>query len=76
MLSSESDDSSSADSEIDGGLRSVVLALADAMVGAETVEAFFSAVSLLASANDLVNGKVPSGRVTKGELELDHIDDI
>lgn len=76
MLSSASGDSRSAGLESNGGLRCIVLALADAMVGAEAVEALFSAVSLLASANDLVNGKMPSGRVTKGELELDHVDEI
>lgn len=76
MLSNGSDASSSADFESNGGLRSGVLALADAMVGAEAVEGLISAVSLLASANDLVNGKMPRGRVTKGELELDLVDDL
>lgn len=74
--------SKTAESEsINGGLRSVLLALADAAIGAETMDALFAAVSVLASANDLANGKTPSRGVGKGmarsefNLEVD-VDDF
>lgn len=61
----------------DGGVRAVLLALADAVVGAEAMEELFAAVSLLASANDLVNGKIPSRRIARGEVNLEvDVDDF
>lgn len=75
MLSGASDSSRAAESESNnGGMRTVLLALADAVVGAEAMEALFAAVSVLASANDLANGKAPSrgmGKgLTQGEVNL------
>lgn len=54
-----------------GGVREVLLALTDAVFGAEAVEALFAAASLLASANDLANGKTASRRITRGEINLE-----
>lgn len=82
MVSGASDSSRAAESySNNGGMRTVLLALADAVVGAEAMEAFFAAVSVLASANDLANGKTPSRGMGKGltqgevNLELD-VDDF
>lgn len=54
-----------------GGVRTVLLALADAVVGAEAMEALFAAVSVLASANDLANGKSPGRGIARGEVSLE-----
>lgn len=55
-----------------GSVRALALAMADAVVGAEAMDAVCSAVSILASANDLANGRLPRGqRGARGELELD-----
>lgn len=69
MVSGASDSSKNAESST-GGVRAVVLALADAIVGAEAMEALFAAVSVLASANDLANGKIPSRGIARGEVKL------
>ena len=82
-------------SELDGGdggfggwgLRDVFLALADAIIGSETVAPASSAVSMLAMVSDIVsnNGRTPSivnsnagtkrvGTAVRGELEMDDID--
>lgn len=67
------------------GLRDVLFALANAVVGSETMASASSAVSMLAMVNDIVsnNGRTPSissstakktmGSV-RGELEMDDID--
>lgn len=65
------------------GLRDVFLAMADAIIGPETVASASSAVSMLAMVNDIVHpdGRTPSLRNTsknvgavRGELEMDDID--
>lgn len=66
------------------GLRDVFFALANAVVGSETVASASSAVSMLAMVNDIVsnNGRTSSIRNTstknegavRGELEMDDID--
>ncbi|CAM9348876.1 unnamed protein product [Laminaria digitata] len=79
-------------SDLDGGdnsgfgLRDVLLALADAVIGSETISSASSAVSMLAMVNDIVsdNGRTPSISNTsskngglgtaRGELEMDDID--
>lgn len=59
--------------ESTGSVRSVVFALVDAIVGVDAMEALFSTISLLASANDLAKGKMPNERVRagRGDLEID-----
>ncbi|CAB1112927.1 unnamed protein product [Ectocarpus sp. CCAP 1310/34] len=59
--------------ESTGGVRSVIFALADAIFGVDAMEALFSTISLLASANDLVEGRMPNTRVRagQGDLEID-----
>lgn len=59
--------------ESTGGVRSAIFALADAIVGVDAMEALFSTISLLASANNLAKGKMPNERVRtgQGDLEID-----
>lgn len=59
------------------GPRDVLLALAEAIVGAESVASLSSAVALLASVNDVANGKLPRESTIgdgRGELQADDID--
>lgn len=78
MASGDSDSSKTTESS-DRGVRAVLVALADAVVGAEAMDALFAAVSLLASANNLANGKTPSRSRGKAwgdvNLEID-VDDF
>lgn len=59
------------------GMRNILLAVAEAIAGAENVSSLSSAVSLLASINDVANGGVPGGTKSGGgfgDLEADDID--
>lgn len=59
------------------GVRNVLLAVAQAIAGAENVASLSSAVSLLALVNDAANGGVPGGTKSGGgfgDLEADDID--
>lgn len=72
-----SGDSSGSGSGSGGRMGTVLLALADAVVGAEAMDSLFAAVSVLASAHDLANGKAPSQRTARGEISLEiDVDDV
>eukprot|EP00903_Cladosiphon_okamuranus_P015752 g14538.t1 len=72
MASGGSDRNKSGGSS-DWGVRTVLVALADSVIGAEAMDALFAAVSVLASANDLANGKNPSRSMGKawGEVKVE-----
>ena len=59
------------------GMRGIVIAVIEALVGEGTVHSMLAVVKLLASVNDVAGGKAPRAMSERGrghELELDDLD--
>lgn len=59
-----------------GGVRGILRAFVEALVGRETVSSVSSILALVASANDVSNGKVPAElrKGSKVDAKLEDID--